>query len=149
MLVVVLFGGFTVNCVLCLFLNFKNGTFGDYTRAKVPLATNWIFAALAGAIWCCQFIAFKTGGAAMGSMDYIGWAVLMASSILFSSLIGVVGGEWKGTSGRTRGLLVLGLLLLLVSAGIAGYSGSLKQEKEQPAAQTAVVQSPIAGPHGV
>ena len=138
-LVVVLFGGFTVNCVLCLFLNFKNRTFGDYTRSKTPLLTNWVFAALAGTIWCCQFIAFKTGGAAMGPMGYIGWAVLMAASILFSSLIGVVSGEWKGTSGRTRGLLVLGLLLLFASAAITGYSGRLK-EKEQPAAQSAVMQ---------
>ena len=129
MLVVVLLGGFTVNCLLCLFLNFKNRTFGDYTKAKAPLLGNLVFAALAGTIWCCQFIAFKTGGAAMGSMDYIGWAVLMASAILFSSLIGVVTGEWKGTSGRTRGLLVCGLLFLFVSAAIAGYSGKLKEEK--------------------
>ncbi len=138
-LVVVLLGGFTVNCLLCLFLNFKNGTFGDYTRSQTPLLTNLIFAALAGIIWCCQFIAFKTGGAAMGSLDYIGWAVLMAAAILFSSLLGLMLGEWKGTSNRTRGLLVLGLLLLFASAGIAGYSGSLKKDKE-PAAQAAVIQ---------
>ena len=125
-LVVVLLGGFTVNALLCLFLNIKNRSFNDYAKSRAPLLTNLIFAALAGTIWCCQFIAFKTGGAAMGSMDYIGWAVLMAAAILFSSLIGLVSGEWKGTSGRTRGLLLLGLLLLFVSAAIAGYSGSLK-----------------------
>ena len=126
-LVVVLLGGFTVNALLCLFLNFKNRSYGDYTKSSAPLLANLVFAALAGTIWCCQFIAFKTGGAAMGSMDYIGWAVLMAAAILFSSLIGVASGEWKGTSGRTRGLLVLGLLLLFFSAAIAGYSGKLKE----------------------
>jgi L-rhamnose-H+ transport protein len=143
-LVVVLLGGFTVNCLLCLFLNFKNGTFGDYGKTGAPLLTNLIFAALAGTIWCCQFIAFKTGGAAMGPLDYIGWAVLMASAILFSSLLGVLLGEWKGTSSRTRGLLVLGLLLLLASAAIAGYSGRLKGEKE-PIAQAAAIQNSMAG----
>ena len=88
-LVVVLLGGFTVNALLCLFLNIKNRTFSDYAKSKAPLLANLVFAALAGTIWCCQFIAFKTGGAAMGSMDYIGWAVLMAAAILFSSLIGL------------------------------------------------------------
>ncbi|MEI8375046.1 MAG: L-rhamnose/proton symporter RhaT [Planctomycetota bacterium] len=140
-LVVVLLGGFTVNCLLCLFLNFKNGTFGDYVKPEGPLLlANLVFAALAGVIWCCQFIAFKTGGAAMGPLGYIGWAVLMAAAILFSSLLGLALGEWKGTSGRTRGLLLLGLLLLFASAGIAGYSGSLKKDKEEPAAQAAVIQ---------
>jgi L-rhamnose-H+ transport protein len=139
-LVVVLLGGFTVNCLLCLFLNIKNRTFSDYAKRQAPLLTNLIFAALAGTIWCCQFIAFKTGGAAMGSMDYIGWAVLMAAAILFSSLIGLAVGEWKGTSGRTRGLLLVGLLLLFASAGIAGYSGSLKKEKPELPVQTAMIQ---------
>ena len=65
----------------------------------------------------------------MGSMDYIGWAVLMAAAILFSSLLGTSCGEWKGTSGRTRGLLVFGLVLLFASAAIAGYSGNLKEDR--------------------
>ena len=65
-LVVVLLGGFTVNALLCLFLNFKNRTFGDYAKPKAPLLTNLVFAALAGTIWCCQFIAFKTGGSRDG-----------------------------------------------------------------------------------
>jgi L-rhamnose-H+ transport protein len=145
-LVVVLLGGFTINFLWCLLLNAKNRSFGDYVKPEGPLLlANLVFAALAGTIWCCQFIAFKTGEAAMGSVNYIGWAVLMASMIFFSGLLGIVLGEWKGTSGRTRGLLVLGLLLLFASAAIAGYSGSLKEKKE-PAAQAAVIQHPTVGP---
>ena len=124
---------------MCLFLNFKNRTFGDYAKSKAPLLTNLIFAALAGTIWCCQFIAFKTGGAAMGPMDYIGWAVLMATMILFSSLIGVLLGEWKGTSGRTRGLLVLGLLLLFASAAISGIQR--QAERKQGAGRAGSIDS--------
>ena len=71
----------------------------------------------------------------MGRMAYVGWAVLMASAILFSTLLGLGLGEWKGTSGRTRALLGLGLLLLLGSSVIAGYSGALQEKK--PAAKTA------------
>ena len=61
----------------------------------------------------------------MGSTSYIGWAVLMASSILFSQLLSILLGEWKGTGSKTRELLASGLVLLLGSAVLAGYAGSL------------------------
>ena len=139
-LVVVLLGGFVVNFVWCLCLNAKNKTFGDYRKAGAPLAGNIVFAGLAGAIWCSQFICFKTGGTAMGDdMAYLGWAVQMASAILFSGALGLLLGEWKGTSGRTRGLLAVGLLLLLVSSAVVGYSGYLKEQAKakQSTAQSA------------
>lgn len=124
-LVVVLLGGFLVNGCWCLILNFKNKTAGDYVRGGSPIFPNLLFAALAGAVWCMQFVCFKTGEPRMGSTSYIGWAVLMASSILFSQLLGILLGEWKGTGGKTRGLLASGLALLIISAVLAGYAGSL------------------------
>ncbi len=123
-LVVVLFGGFLVNLCWCLLLNVKNRTAKDYVDRSAPIAKNLIFAAIAGAIWCSQFICFKTGEPKMGDISYIGWAVLMASQILFSQLLGVTLGEWKGTGKKTRSLLAAGLLLLIASAVIAGYAGS-------------------------
>jgi L-rhamnose-H+ transport protein len=125
-LVVVLFGGFVVNATYCVILNFKNKTGGDYMKRTAPILPNILFAGLAGAIWCCQFICFKTGEPQMGATSYIGWAVLMASAIFFSQILGVILGEWKGTSKKTIGLLVVGLVLLMASAGVAAYSGSLK-----------------------
>ena len=116
-LVVVLLGGFVVNFLWCLILNVKNKTAGDYTKADTPLLGNLVFAGLAGAIWCSQFICFKTGEPAMGEPAYIGWAVLMASAILFSTLLGIFLGEWKGTSGRTRSLLAAGLVLAALVHG--------------------------------
>jgi len=136
-LVVVLLGGFVVNFGWCLHLNLKNKTTGDYTKADTPLLGNVIFAGLAGAIWCSQFICFKTGEPAMGKTAYIGWAVLMASAILFSTLLGILLGEWKGTSGRTRGLLAVGLVFLVLSSVVAGYSGSLGQETPRQKPQAA------------
>jgi L-rhamnose-H+ transport protein len=126
-LVVVLLGGFVVNFVWCLYLNAKNKTLGDYAKPGAPLLGNLGFAGLAGAIWCSQFICFKTGEPAMGQIAYVGWAVLMASAILFSTLLGILLGEWKGTSSRTRLLLALGLLLLIGSSILAAYSGYLSQ----------------------
>ena len=91
-----------INFLYCLYLNATNKTLGDYTKQGTPLIGNIFFAGLAGAIWCSQFICFKTGEPAMGKTAYIGWAVLMASAILFSTLLGILLGEWKGTSARTR-----------------------------------------------
>jgi L-rhamnose-H+ transport protein len=127
-LVIALLGGFTVNFLWCLFLNARNKTFGDYTKKDAPIVPNVIFGAIAGAIWVCQFVAFKTGEPQMGSQSYVGWAVLMASSIMFSGALGLILGEWKGTSRRTRGLLGFGLAVLLGSAVLSGYSGKLGQD---------------------
>ena len=114
-LVVVLWGGFVVNAVWCLWQNAKNRSFGDYGKIGVAYA----LAALAGVIWACQFACQKIGEPAMGSMAYISFAVVMGSCVLFSSLLGVFLGEWKGTGAKTRGALVAGLVVLAASIGIA------------------------------
>ncbi len=124
-LVIVLFGGFVVNASWCVILNIRNRTGGNYLATGAPLASNLLYAGLAGAVWCSQFISFKTGEPQMGKTSYVGWSVLMASQILFSQLLGLKLGEWKGASSRTVRLLAAGLLLLITSAFIAGYSGYL------------------------
>lgn len=124
-LVVVLLGGFLVNASWCLILNVKNKSGCDYVRKDAPVLANFFWAALAGAIWCSQFISFKTGEPRMGATSYIGWAVLMASTILFSQLLGLWLGEWRGTSRRTISRLVAGLVLLILSAVLAGVGPSL------------------------
>jgi L-rhamnose-H+ transport protein len=139
-LVVVLLGGLAVNVLWCLLLNAKNRTFGDYTRRGAPLAANVLFAGLAGGIWCSQFICLKTGEPRMGAQAYVGLAVLMASAIGFSSLLGVWLGEWKGVSGRTRGLLAAGLTVLVVSAVTTGYANKLKAQADQDGRATHVSQ---------
>jgi L-rhamnose-H+ transport protein len=124
-LVTVLLGGFAVNGAWCILLNFRNKTGGDYFNHKAPVAHNVIWAGLAGAIWCSQFVSFKTAEPRMGATSYIGWAVLMASQILFSQILGLMLGEWRGASPRTVRFLSAGLVLLLLSAVLAAYSGYL------------------------
>ena len=92
---------------------------GKFSAKGGGLATSWILAALAGVIWACQFACQKIGEPAMGEMRYISFAIVMGSSVLFSSLLGVVLGEWKGTGARTKGALATGLLVLAASIAIA------------------------------
>lgn len=125
-LVVVLLGGFIVNGGWCLALNVKNRTTGDYVNSAAPLASNLFFAALAGILWCMQFVCQKTGEPKMGDLKFISFTIVMASMILFSTVLGILLGEWKNTSGRTRTLLAIGLLLLVSSTAIMGYASYLK-----------------------
>jgi len=122
-LVVVLWGGFAVNAAWCFWQNAKNRTFHEYLASPA----NWVllWAALAGVIWACQFACQKVGEPAMGDMRYISFAIVMGSCVLFSSLLGVLLGEWKGTGVKTRGMLVAGLVVLAASIGIAVVAKSL------------------------
>lgn len=117
-LVVVLWGGFLVNAAWCLWQNAKNKSFGDYAGA-LKSVTPVALAGLAGVIWACQFACQKIGEPAMGEMRYISFAVVMGSCVLFSSLLGITLGEWKGTSVKTKGVLAFGLMVLAASIGIA------------------------------
>jgi L-rhamnose-H+ transport protein len=114
-LLVVLAGGFAVNAAWCLWQNGKNRSFGDYGRGVSP----WFLAAVAGAVWAMQFVCQKVGEPAMGEFRYISFAVVMGSCVLFSSLLGVVLGEWKGTGAKTRFALASGIATLAVSIAVA------------------------------
>ena len=122
-LVAVLWGGFAVNAGYSLVMNAKNGTFGDYAgirKTDYPLkrgmtVSNYCFAGAAGVIWALQFAFLKIGEPLCGEMAYVGFAILMGASVLFSSLLGIFLGEWRGTGGRTKAYLAAGLALLAVS----------------------------------
>jgi L-rhamnose-H+ transport protein len=111
-IMVVLWGGFAVSALWCLQQNFKNRTFANYAR---PTLRNVALCAAIGVMWVMQFVCTKAGEPMMGELKYISFAVMMASTIFFSTIVGVVTGEWKGTSARTRGFLVLGTLILVAS----------------------------------
>ena len=120
-LVVVLWGGLVVNAAWCLWQNRKNGTFGDYGKMFCGNFAAIVLASLAGVIWACQFACQKVGEPQMGDLKYIGFAVVMGSSIFFSSLLGIFMGEWKGTGAKTKGCLALGILVLLASFCVISY----------------------------
>lgn len=120
-LVVVLSGGFVVNAVWCLWQNAKNRSFGDYRRGGTP----WLFAGLAGAIWVMQFVCQKIGEPRLGDIRYISFALVMGSCVLFSSILGIVLGEWRGTGFRTKLALTGGLVLLALSIAMVTVAKGL------------------------
>ena len=113
-IMVVAWGGFLIQAGWVVQQHLKNHTFGDYL-SHGPIVRNWILAAMVGILWVFQFVCQKAGEPLMGDLKYISFAIVMASTILFSTIIGMVTGEWKGTSAKTRGCLALGTLVMLVS----------------------------------
>lgn len=110
-IMVVLWGGFAVSALWCLQQNFKNRTFGDYAR---PSMRNALCCAAVGVMWVMQFVCTKAGEPLMGDLKYISFAVMMSSTVLFSTVIGIVSGEWKGTTLRTKAMLAAGTIVMTV-----------------------------------
>ncbi|MBO5751958.1 MAG: rhamnose/proton symporter RhaT [Kiritimatiellae bacterium] len=112
-IMVVLWGGFIVEASWCLQQHLKNKTFGNYAK---PSVKNILICASIGILWLLQFIGVKAGEPLVpAEMRYISFAVMMASTIFFSTLAGVMLGEWKGTGIKTKSLLILGTAVLIAS----------------------------------
>jgi L-rhamnose-H+ transport protein len=127
-LVVVLLGGFAVNFIWCLLLNFKNRTTGDYTKANTPLVLNLLFSAAAGVLWYSQMALLTTGNAYIGDYKFSSWSVFMSAQIIFSTLWGIALAEWKGVSPRTQRLLFSGLAILIASVIVIGAGNYLQEQ---------------------
>jgi uncharacterized membrane protein (GlpM family) len=77
----------------------------------------------------------------MGELKYISFAVMMASTIFFSTLIGVLLGEWKGVGAKTKAYLIAGTLTLVASFCVISL-GSKQDVGAAPAAAAENAQAP-------
>jgi len=98
---------------------------GPSNSSQVPMLTNYFFSALAGTTWYMQFFFYTMGETQMGEYKFSSWTLHMASIIIFSSLWGIALKEWKGASLFTKGLLGLGLFMLVFSTIIVGFGNYL------------------------
>ena len=123
--VVILWGGLTTNFLWCMYLNFKNKSFGDYSNEKTPLFKNYLFSAIAGTTWFLQFFFYGMGESRLGN-GASSWILHMAFIILVANSWGLVLKEWKGVSKKTMKTIVMGILTIVLSVLIVGYGNSLK-----------------------
>jgi L-rhamnose-H+ transport protein len=89
------------------------------------LTWNYLFSALAGAIWYLQFFFYTMGETQMGNYRFSSWTLHMASIIIFSTLWGVALKEWSGVTWRTKYLVLATLGTLIASTVIVGYGNYL------------------------
>jgi L-rhamnose-H+ transport protein len=123
--VVILWGGLTTNFLWCMYLNFKNKSFGDYTNERTPLFKNYLFSAIAGTTWFLQFFFYGMGESRLGN-GASSWILHMAFIILVANSWGLVLHEWKGVSKKTMTTIIAGILTIILSVLIVGYGNSLK-----------------------
>ena len=88
---------------------------------RIPLLSNYLFAAAAGVTWYFQFFFYSMGETQMGDYKFSSWTLHMASIIIFSSIWGLLLGEWKGASAKAKRLLFIGLGGLVLSTIVIGY----------------------------
>lgn len=110
----VLGGGFMVNATYCLAKGWRQGSLCDFRGG----GTNWFYAALAGIVWGMSATMMKVGEPLMGDMRYISFAVVMSSTVFFSTAFGIFSGEWKGTSFKTKLFLAVGIAVLLAAFSV-------------------------------
>jgi L-rhamnose-H+ transport protein len=122
--VVLLWGGLLTNFVWCMILNARNKSFGDYTNKKTPLASNYLFAAIAGTTWFLQFFFYGMGESKLGN-GASSWILHMAFIILVANMWGLVLKEWKGVSNITRRTIVIGIITIIVSVLLVGRGNQL------------------------
>ena len=125
--VLILIGGFLTNAFWCIRLLLKNRSYSDYGNRTKPLTKNYILSAVAGTVWFMQFFLYGMGESQMGRFGFASWSILMASSIVFSNMWGLINKEWKGASRKTITVLITGLAVLILSTFIIGY-GSYMQK---------------------
>ncbi len=126
-LLVVLFSGTFVTTIFwCGFLGNKNKTLSNYVKAENSkvLVFNYLFGMLAGLLWFSQFILYGMGKSKMGPFTFTSWGILMALTIVFATVWGLIRGEWKGTSKKVYFLMILSLVIIIVSSFMIGISGS-------------------------
>lgn len=118
-ILLVTIGGFITNACYCLFQNYKNDSFKDYTSASGSVwLNNLMFCALAGLLWYSQFFGLGVGQSFFepGSvMMAFSWSILMSLNVLFSNVWGIILKEWKGSGQKTITVLIIGLLVLIIS----------------------------------
>jgi len=123
--VVLLSGTFVSTVFWCLFLGTKNKSLDNYFRAETGkvLSLNYVFGMLAGFLWFSQFIMYGMGKSKMGPSTFTSWGILMALTIAFATIWGLIRKEWKGASGRIYFLMAISLAILIAASFIIGLSG--------------------------
>jgi len=121
---VIMWGGLTTNGIWCLWLNWRNRTFHDYTDRSAPLLRNYLLVAIAGTLWFLQFFFYGMGESRLQN-DAGSWVLHMSFIIIVSNCWGLYFREWHGTSAANKGVLIAGIAVILGAIAMVGYGSYL------------------------
>jgi L-rhamnose-H+ transport protein len=118
----VLGAGFIPNLVYCVYLLVKNGTANLFTRSGWTREAGLAIAM--AATWITAVLGYGIGATLVGADGTsVGYMLFVAASILFANAYGLMAGEWKGTSTRTRRLLIAAVAFILIAVIVLNLGG--------------------------
>jgi L-rhamnose-H+ transport protein len=118
----VLGAGFIPNLAYCLYLLFRNRNWPAFRQAGWARET--LLGAAMALLWLGGMVAYGIGATLVGTYGTsLGYALSIAAMILSSNSLGILTGEWKGTSPGTKRLLAVGAAVVLVSVVVLNLGG--------------------------
>jgi L-rhamnose-H+ transport protein len=120
--VLVLPAGFIPSLLYCAYLLSRNGTWRLFGGA------GWVREAMLSAamalLWLAGIVGYGIGATFVGRYGTsIGFALFAAALILSANMLGVLSGEWKATSARTKRVLTAAVALTLASVVVLNLGG--------------------------
>ncbi|MCT4591388.1 MAG: hypothetical protein N4A71_26445 [Carboxylicivirga sp.] len=125
-LLILLSGTLVTTILWCGYQGFKNNSLKEYVKVEKRsiLITNYLWCTLAGGLWFIQFFLYGMGKSQMGRLSFIAWGVLMALTIAFATVWGLIRKEWKGVTTKIYLLLAISLLVIILASFLIGMSAS-------------------------
>jgi L-rhamnose-H+ transport protein len=117
---VMLLGGFLGNATYCCILFVRNRSFSKFWSTGVR---GWGICFVMGAVWISGVLLYGLGSFRMGPLGTVlGWPFFTALMVLSAYGLGLITGEWRGASLRSRvwmnaGVFVITAALFLVAQG--------------------------------
>jgi L-rhamnose-H+ transport protein len=118
----VLGAGFIPNLVYCIYLLLKNRTANLFARGGWPREA--VLAVVMALTWVTAVLSYGIGATLVGAEGTsVGYMLFIAASILFANAFGLMAGEWKGASVRTRRFLFAAVAFILIAVIVLNLGG--------------------------
>ncbi|HVB29195.1 MAG TPA: L-rhamnose/proton symporter RhaT [Terriglobia bacterium] len=118
----ILGAGFIPNLLYCIYLLSRNGTWSLFGCAGWGKEL-WLSLAMA-LLWFPGIIGYGIGATFVGKYGTsIGFTLFIAAQILSANTLGILSGEWKSTSTRTKRVLTAAVVFTLLSVMVLNLGG--------------------------
>jgi L-rhamnose-H+ transport protein len=118
----VLGAGFFPNLFYCLYRLLRNRTFPGFLHKDWPREA--LLPVAMAVVWLSGLFLYGAGATLAGNFGTsVGFTLFVAMSVLSSTVLGILTGEWKSTSRRTRRMLATGVAALLLSVVVLNLGG--------------------------
>jgi L-rhamnose-H+ transport protein len=126
-------GAFLSTAIYCIYLHVKQKTLHEYktlpgNKGLSSLSLNYILAFLTGLLWYSQFFFYGLGHTRMGAYKFSSWAIHMIMLVLFSCIVGLILKEWIGVKVKTKWVLAISVVTLILAVLILTYGNYLGTE---------------------